>query len=123
MVIYICQPAKIKLKELIMKKIIIISLVLLSLITGLTLITCERSKEPPVYNVQEEINTITTVLSVRNMRCNNCVNAIRRDLRTLEGVRNVSADVRARRVTVEHDPTLDVNVIRERIIEAGFNVN
>ena len=106
-----------------MKKIILINLIFLTLIIGLLLASCERSKEPPVNNVPEQINTITTVLSVRNMRCNNCVNAIRRDLRTLEGVRNVSADVRARRVTVEHDPTLDVNVIRERIIEAGFNVN
>ena len=70
-----------------------------------------------------ETSTVITTLNVRNMTCNRCVNAIRRELITLEGFINVSFDVRARRVIVEHDAALSAARIRERIIEAGFNVN
>ena len=111
-------------------------LLILAVFMILTLAACSNKEDSPSTKAQSlgqaatttagqfpGASTTKTELIVRNMRCNNCVNAIRKELRSLEGVITVSMDLRAKRVTVEHVPALSVDTIRKRIIEAGFNVN
>lgn len=63
-------------------------------------------------------------LIVEGMSCIHCENRIKKALGKLDGVSNVSVDLKSKEVLVEHDPEItDISVIRYAIIDQGYDVN
>ena len=70
----------------------------------------------------EEPTFATTELTVWGMTCNRCVNKISGALNEIDGIINVSVDLNAELVTVEHDFDLDTEIISQTITGEGFNI-
>ena len=64
-----------------------------------------------------------SILEVDGMSCAHCVKAIQTAVGGLSGVANVAVDLRAKTVTVAHDPSqITVDTIRKVIEEQGYDV-
>ena len=65
----------------------------------------------------------TTVLKVEGMSCEHCVKAVKNAVGALSGSGNVNVDLKAKTVTVEHDPNiLPIDFIKSEIEDQGYNV-
>ena len=65
----------------------------------------------------------TTVLKVEGMSCEHCVKAVKNAVGALSGSGSVNVDLKAKTVTVEHDPNiLPIGLIRSEIEDQGYNV-
>jgi copper chaperone len=106
-----------------MKKIILFVLVIAM---AFTLAACGGEEANNSSTGQTEQSTeqafTTTELTVWGMTCNRCVNSVKKAVSALDGVISVSVDLKAERVTVEHDPELDVDTIKESITAEGYNI-
>jgi copper chaperone CopZ len=78
--------------------------------------TAEQSTE------QSAKTTETTELTVWGMTCVRCENKIINALSEIDGIISVSADSKADKVTIIHDPELDINTINSIITGEGFNL-
>ncbi|WP_029068070.1 heavy-metal-associated domain-containing protein [Jonesia quinghaiensis] len=70
------------------------------------------------------MSTVTT-LKVPGMTCGHCVSAVTRELETVNGVENISVELRngeESEVTVFSDDPLAESALREAIDEAGYEV-
>lgn len=64
-----------------------------------------------------------TVLKVEGMSCSHCENAVKKAVGSLDGVGSVSVDLKAKTVTVEHDPSkATVDQIKNAIEDQGYDV-
>ena len=64
-----------------------------------------------------------TVLRVDGMSCEHCVKSIKNAVGALSGVANVSVDLSAKTVTVEHDPAQSpLDKIKFEIEDQGYDV-
>ena len=83
-----------------------------------------QSAERQTANQQaaQEQDTIITELIVLGMTCNGCVNNVAKAVSALDGVVDVSVDLSAEKVTVEHEPELDVDMIKKIIETEGYNI-
>jgi len=62
-------------------------------------------------------------LNVEGMTCGGCVNSIQNALSARDGVASATADLDAKRVTIEFDPALIQQAgLVEAIEDAGFDV-
>jgi len=59
-------------------------------------------------------------IKIKGMSCNHCVMAVTRALSSIEGITNVSVDLKSGEATFEEAAPVDMNVIRERIKNAGY---
>lgn len=75
--------------------------------------------EPTVENTEE---LTTTELTVWGMTCNRCKNNIISAIVALEGVTMVYVDLKAEKVTVVHEPELDIDTIKRSITAEGYNI-
>jgi len=76
-----------------------------------------------VEQIQEQTPTSSiTELTVWGMTCNRCVNKISSALSGVDGIKNVSVDLNAELVTVEHDFNVDAETIAQTITREGFNI-
>lgn len=65
----------------------------------------------------------TTVLKVDGMSCEHCVRAVKQAVGTLPGIGSVLVDLKAKTVTVEHDPEkAPLQKIRAEIEDQGYDV-
>lgn len=65
-----------------------------------------------------------SVLKVEGMSCGHCVARVNKVVGALGGVSTVSADLAAKQVTVEFDPSrVSEQSIRDAIKEQGYEVN
>ncbi len=65
-----------------------------------------------------------TVINVGGMTCNHCKMAVEKALKTLDGVRDASVDLEAKKVSIEYDPAaVDEAGLRKAISDAGYEVN
>ena len=67
----------------------------------------------------------TTTLHVTGMTCEHCVKAVTSELGALEGVDDVQVDLVAggtSSVTVQSDRPLPLQVLREAVDEAGYDL-
>jgi len=71
---------------------------------------------------QASEQTTTTELTVWGMTCNRCANQVISAVSAAEGVINVSVDVSADKVTIEHEPELDIDAIKSTIEAEGYNL-
>jgi copper chaperone len=64
-----------------------------------------------------------TILNVEGMSCEHCVKAVRSSVGALPGVSNVAVDLKAKTVTVEHDPvTATLEQIKIAIEDQGYDI-
>ena len=64
-----------------------------------------------------------TVLKVDGMSCEHCVKAITKAVGALPGVSTVAVDLKAKTVTVDHDPAkTTLEQIRLEIEDQGYDV-
>ena len=64
-----------------------------------------------------------TILVVDGMSCEHCVKAVKNAVGTLPGVSGVAVDLKAKTVTVEHDPTTaQVDKIKVEIEDQGYEI-
>jgi Cu+-exporting ATPase len=63
------------------------------------------------------------ILPVTGMTCANCVSTIERNVKKLDGIKNVSVNLSSERASVEFDPkSLDLGSIISRIQKAGYDI-
>ena len=95
---------------------------------ALTFFACDgntQNSHSSTGQVPDQINgsvTKTTELTVWGMTCNRCANNIKNTVMALDGVIDVSVDLQAEKVTVQHEPTLDTGEIERAITAAGYNI-
>jgi copper chaperone len=66
---------------------------------------------------------VATVLKVEGMSCEHCVKAVKNAVGALAGSGNVNVDLKAKTVTVEHDPNiLPIELIKSEIEDQGYDV-
>jgi len=72
----------------------------------------------------EEITIMEkTILYVDGMSCEHCVKAVKNAVGALPGVSGVTVDLKAKTVTVEHDPaTATLEKIKIEIEDQGYDV-
>lgn len=64
----------------------------------------------------------TTTYDVAGMTCQHCVRAVTAELGGLRGVQDVSVDLDAGAVTVVADGPLPLDVVRDAVDEAGYEL-
>jgi len=110
-----------------MKKILLLFVV----VAGFALTACsgeaaasatESAGEQTAGEQAGSEQTITTELTVWGMTCNRCANQVINAVSASEGVINVTVDVSADMVTIEHDPELDIDTIKSTIEAEGYNL-
>jgi len=102
-----------------MKKI----LFLLAIVLLFALAACGGSAGgAPVESgtVQNDDGSYTTTVSVLGMTCQRCVTAVDRALMAVDGVNNVSINLRRNSMIVEHEAYIDIEDIRTIVILEGF---
>lgn len=61
-------------------------------------------------------------LEISGMSCNNCVKHVTHALESVEGVSAVSVSLSSGLAEVETSEALDVNVLKQAVIETGYSV-
>lgn len=65
----------------------------------------------------------TTTIKITGMTCMGCVNSVKTVLNNLAGVIQVEASLDPAQAIVQYDPAkTNVNLLKEAIIDAGFEV-
>ena len=65
----------------------------------------------------------TTIIKVDGMSCEHCVKSVKSAVGALAGVQSVAVDLKAKTVTVEHDPaTAPVDRIKAEIEDIGYDI-
>jgi len=63
-----------------------------------------------------------TTIKIKGMSCNHCVVAVSKALNEIEGIKDVKVDLQKGEATFEEPIPLDMNIVRERIKKAGYEV-
>ena len=63
-----------------------------------------------------------TILKVKGMHCEGCENRIKNVIASVENVEEVKADHETKEVEIKSTETLDLNEIKEKIEDLGFEV-
>lgn len=61
-------------------------------------------------------------IKIKGMTCRHCVMAVTKALSGIDGVREVKVDLEKAVATFEEDKPVDMDVIRERVKKAGYDV-
>ena len=63
----------------------------------------------------------TSVFNVPSISCSTCANKIKEGIESLEGIKNVSVDMKSQTVNVEHSPEVVNSLdIKKKISSLGF---
>lgn len=65
---------------------------------------------------------MTTTVKVKGMSCNHCVAAVKNALKEVQGVNEVSVSLETGEVAISHSVPVNMNVIRELIEDAGYEI-
>jgi copper chaperone len=65
---------------------------------------------------------IMTTIKIKGMSCNHCVVAVGKALNDIEGIKDVKVDLQKGEATFEEAMPVDMNIVRERIKKAGYEV-
>lgn len=63
---------------------------------------------------------MTTVVRSDEIMCGGCTSSIEKGMVGLPGVLSVAGDPQTKRVTIEHDPSVDTHAILAKMDELGF---
>jgi len=61
-------------------------------------------------------------IKIKGMTCNHCVMAVTRALEKIDGVKNVKVDLTKAEATFDEVKPVDMEVVKERIRKAGYDV-
>ena len=61
-------------------------------------------------------------VKIKGMSCNHCVMAVTKALNGIDGVRNVKVSLEKGEASFDEAKPVDMDVIKERIAKAGFEV-
>ncbi|MGA1796574.1 MAG: heavy-metal-associated domain-containing protein [bacterium] len=61
-------------------------------------------------------------VTIRGMSCGHCVEAVTKAMQQIEGVEEIDVDLKTGRVTFEETAPVDMEIIRERIEGAGYEI-
>jgi len=65
----------------------------------------------------------TVTFNIPSLSCSNCSGKIQEELKALEGVNNISADLKSQSVSIEFDPSIvQPQEIKNRIEAMGYEV-
>ena len=63
-----------------------------------------------------------TTIKIKGMTCNHCVMAVTKALGEIEGVKDVKVNLEKGEAVFEEAKPVDMNIVRERIKKAGYEV-
>ena len=63
-----------------------------------------------------------TTIKIKGMSCQHCVMAVKKALNGIDGIENASVDLEANQATFDTTQPVDLEVVKERIKKAGFEV-
>lgn len=61
-------------------------------------------------------------IKIKGMSCNHCVMAVTKALEKIDGVKNVKVDLAKAEATFDEVKPVDMEVVKERIRKAGYDV-
>jgi copper chaperone len=61
-------------------------------------------------------------ITIEGMSCNHCVMSVTRALEEIDGIRNVTVNLKKGRATFDEDRPIDMKIVKEKIEDAGFRV-
>ncbi|MGA1843376.1 MAG: heavy-metal-associated domain-containing protein [bacterium] len=61
-------------------------------------------------------------VTIRGMSCAHCVAEVTRVMEGIEGVEEIAVDLKTGKVTFEETAPVDMETVRERIEEAGYEI-
>ena len=69
----------------------------------------------------EEVDIMKTV-KIKGMTCNHCVMAVTKALEKIDGVKDVKVDLARAEATFDEVKPVDMEVVKERIRKAGYDI-
>lgn len=63
-----------------------------------------------------------TTIKIKGMSCNHCVTTITKVLNNIKGIKNVKVSLEKGEATFDEEKPVDVNMIKEQIRKAGYEV-
>jgi len=82
-----------------------------------------NQKEIVIFMIHYNLRSgIMKKIKITGMSCNHCVMAVTKALKGIEGIEDVSVDLKAGEATFEETKSVDPEVIKQKISEAGFEV-
>ena len=83
-------------------------------------------KEDDMYNTKyeerKEKKLMNTEIKVNGMMCGHCKSRVETELEKLEGVALVVADLELKKVSIDHDERVNEELLKNRIVEVGYEV-
>lgn len=73
-------------------------------------------------NEKREVNQVVKTIKIEGMQCNHCKMSVEKALNELDGVTKVEVSLENKKAVLETQKEIDNNKIKEKIIEAGFEV-
>jgi copper chaperone len=61
-------------------------------------------------------------IKIKGMSCNHCVMAVTKTLEKIDGVKNVKVDLQKGEATFDEAKQVDIEIVKERIRKAGYDV-
>ena len=61
-------------------------------------------------------------IKIKGMSCNHCVMAVNKALNEIDGIKDVKVDLQKGEATFEEAMPIDMNIVKERIKKAGYEV-
>ncbi|MFZ5993539.1 MAG: heavy-metal-associated domain-containing protein [Thermodesulfobacteriota bacterium] len=63
-----------------------------------------------------------TTIKIKGMSCDHCVKTVSKVLNGIEGIKNVKVSLEKGEATFDEEKPVDVNMIKEQIKKAGYEV-
>ena len=64
-----------------------------------------------------------TVLQIEGMSCDHCVQHVKEALETVAGVTSAEVSLNAKTATVEHEPGVNLAMLKAAVEKAGYEIN
>jgi copper chaperone len=61
-------------------------------------------------------------IKINGMTCNHCVMAVTKALKEIDGITNVKVDLQKAEATFDEVKPVDMEVVKERIRKAGYDI-
>jgi copper chaperone len=63
-----------------------------------------------------------TTIGIKGMSCKHCVQAVSKALQDLPGLSKVEINLETGTASLDHDDSLDITLVKDRIQKAGYEV-
>jgi copper chaperone len=61
-------------------------------------------------------------ITIKGMTCGHCVMAVKKALGSIEGIKDVNVNLKTGKATFEEEKAVDMQLIREAIRKAGYEI-